>query len=336
VSLSFRQHVIAACAVLALAACGKGGGGQPSQVAAKVNGDEITVHQINDAVQRLGNIPESQAKQAQKEVLERLVDQQLLVRQAINKKLDRDPRVVATIEAAKRQILAQAYVEQVTGAAQKASASQIQEFYAQHPELFRERRVYRFAQMAVAAPSDKQEAARAKLLELDKQADKQKILSQFADWLKAQDLQFRVAQTTQTAEQLPIEELPKYQQMKVGDLLFSPAPQGALVSQLVAVQAQPISQEQAQPVIEQYLQNRDRMKLSEAEMKRLRAAAKIEYIGPFAKLDQQASASQAPAGTGSTAVAQPVAGEKPAPGAANAGQSNVDQDAIANSVKALK
>ena len=300
VPFCLRERFIVACVVLLLAACGRGGEGKPSQVAAKVNGDEITIHQVNEALQRLGNVPEAQAKQAQKQVLDRLVDQQLLVQQAVAKKLDRDPRVVAAMEAAKRQILAQAYVEQVAGVAQKASEDQIKEFYAQHPELFRERRIYRFAQMVIAAPADKQPAVRTKLEELDKLADKQKILPQLAEWLKAHDLQFRVTQGTQAAEQLPLEELPKYQQMKAGDLLFTPGPQGLVVSQLIAAQTQPLSEDQAKPIIEQYLRNRERLKLSDEEMKRLRAAAKIEYVGEFAQ-------AQGP----STGEAKPA--EKPAP-----------------------
>jgi hypothetical protein len=91
---------------------------------------------------------------------------------------------------------------------------------------------------------------------------------------------------TQAAEQLPLEALPKYHSMKVGDLLFIPQAQGVVVSQLIAAQTQPLNEEQAQPFIEQFLQNRERLKLSEDEMKRLRSAAKIEYVSEFSKLEQ--------------------------------------------------
>jgi EpsD family peptidyl-prolyl cis-trans isomerase len=330
VFFSHRQSAVL-LTVTAIAVAGCGGGGEPnaSQVAAKVNRDEITVHQINQAMQRLGNVSQAQAQQAQKQILDRLVDQQLLVQQAIDKKLDRDPRVVQTIEAARRQILAQAYVEQVTGTAQKAPEDRVKEFYAQHPELFKERRVYRFAQVTVAAPGEKHAELRSKLEELDRQADKARILPQFAEWLKAQNLQFRATQATQGAEQLPLEALPRYHKMNVGDLMFVPAQQGIVVAQLTAVQNEPLTEQQAKPYIEQYLQNRERLKLSDEEMKRLRAAAKIEYVGEFAKLQ-----GQPPPNDGTAAPAPlPAAGEAPAA----AGQDgSTDEDGIAKGLKGLK
>jgi EpsD family peptidyl-prolyl cis-trans isomerase len=321
---SLPALIAAVAAAAMLAACGRGEDKKATQVIAKVNSDEITVHQLNQAMQRVGNIPEGQVKQAQKQMLDRLVDQQLLVQQAVDKKLDRDPRVMAAIDAARRQILAQAYVERVTGAAPKAQADTVKEFYDQHPELFKERRVYRFAQMAIAAPAEKQPALRAKLEELDKQPDKQKILPQFADWLKGQNIQFRANQTTQAAEQLPMEALPSYHKLNVGDLIMTPAPQGLVVAQLIAAQAAPLTQEQATPFIEQYLQNREKLRLSDEEMKRLRAAAKIEYIGEFAELEK--AADKAPASA-------PAA--EPAPAAS--GTAAADKgDFIKDGVKGLK
>jgi EpsD family peptidyl-prolyl cis-trans isomerase len=324
ISKRFAIPALLIAATLAVVACGHGEGDKKaSQVAAKVNGDEITVHQINQAMQRLSNVPESQVKQTQKQILDRLVDQQLLVQKAIDQKLDRDPNVLAAIEASRRQILAQAYIQKVAGGAAKGTDTEAKEFYVKHPELFQERRIYRFAQIAIAVQGDQQQALRAKLEELDKSPDKGRILPQLADWLNQQGIKFRATQTTQAAEQLPLEALPRYQQMKVGDLMFQPSPQGVVVSQLTAAQTQPLNEEQAKPYIEQYLQNRERLRLSEDEMKRLRAAAKIEYLGDFAKLEEeQPSGSQPPA-----AEAAPAAGAAP---------SNAHQDAITKGLEKLK
>ena len=330
---TWRNPLVSIGLVLLVVACGKAGDEKATQVVAKVNDDEITVHQVNQALQRLGNVPEAQARDAQKQILDRLVDQQLLLQQARNRKLDRDPGVTAAVEAAKQQIIAQAYMEQVMSAAQKAAPNQVKDFYLQHPELFRDRRVYRFAQIAVAASPDKQQAVVAKMRELEKLGDKQKMLPQLADWLRAQQLQFRTSQTTQGAEQLPLERLPTYQQLKLGDLDLAPGAQGIVVSQLIGIQVQPLSEEQAGPYIEQYLQNRERMKLSEDEMKRLHVAAKIRFLGEFAKLEQPASAMD-PSARGAAAAPSKT------PAAASDGSAetreNVDQDAMAKGVKALK
>jgi EpsD family peptidyl-prolyl cis-trans isomerase len=241
-------------------------------------------------MQRVGKVPDDKIKQAQKQVLDRLIDQELLVQQALEKKLDRDPDVLLQLEAARRQILAQAFIQQVTGGIQKAPTDTIKGFYDEHPELFKERRVYRFAQMAIAAPPERQDAVRAKLEALDKSPDKGKILPQLAAWLKTENIPFRANQATQAAEQLPMEALSKYHKMAVGDILYQPGPQGIVIAQLIAAQTVPLSEEQATPFIEQYLQNRERLKLSDSEMKRLKDAAKIEYLGEFAAMAKAAPA----------------------------------------------
>ena len=99
------------------------------QVAAKVNKDEITVPQLNNAMAQFRNLTPEQQKAATKQVLERMVDQELLVQKAIERKLDRDPRVMQAIEASRRQILSQAYLDQLSAQVQRPSADEVTKIY---------------------------------------------------------------------------------------------------------------------------------------------------------------------------------------------------------------
>ena len=105
-------QISALALVVLLAACGGDDKKKPaSQVAAKVNREEISVHQINAVLSRAGRLSPEQTEKASRDVLEKLIDQELAVQKAIEKKVDRDPNVMQMIEAGRRQILAQAYLE---------------------------------------------------------------------------------------------------------------------------------------------------------------------------------------------------------------------------------
>src|SRR5262245_36926444 len=129
-----NRSLRAALCVLAdavLAACGKGEDKKvASQVAAKVNGYEITVHQVNSALARQNVRPE-RAEQAKRQILELLVDQQLARQQALERKLDRTPNVVQALESSRNEILASAYLQQIAASQPPATPEEVKKFYAE-------------------------------------------------------------------------------------------------------------------------------------------------------------------------------------------------------------
>lgn len=297
------RHVAAAVAtlgVLALAGCGEEKKAA-TQVAAKVNKEEISVHQINNVLGRGGNLPPEQMKAASRQVLERLVDQELLVQKAVDKKLDREPRTMQAIEAARRDILSRAYMENVSAALSKPSPTEIAEFYAKRPELFSERRLYNLQEMTIAGkPADL-------LPKLQEQLGKAKALADVAAWLKSQNIPFGSNATTKAAEQLPLELLPRFHQMKDGHIAVVPSNDGVLVVQLAASRNAPMDQKAATPFIEQFLMNQRKIEASNRELKQLREQAKIVYLGDFAKTDAapNAAAAGTPAAAPATATTPP-------------------------------
>ena len=253
-----------------------------TQVVAKVNGDEITVHQLNHELAKLGNLSPEQAKKVANQVLKSMVDQQLLLQKAVEDKVDRDPQVVQTLEAARRQILAQAYVQKLTASQAKPNDSEIADYYVKHPELFAERRIYRLQEINVQVTPANVNAVKAQLAQ-------SKNLNDFIQWLKVQNIPARAGQSTKTAEQLPLEILPRLHQMKDGQALTLATGNSLNIVVIAGSQTQAINQEQAKPVIERYIANTKKREAAEAELKKLKEKAKVEYMGEYAEAGKEAA-----------------------------------------------
>lgn len=267
---------LVAVALVVLTGCGEKKDKPASQTAAKVNKEEITVHQINFVLQQQRGLAPEQAASASKVALERLVDQELALQKAQDQKLDRDPRVVQQLEAARREIIARAYAEKIAAGAPKPSAAEIKTYYDAHPALFKERRVYNLQELAIQAKPEQVGELQAKLAAA-------KDVPDFINYLKANDFKFAANQAVRAAEQLPLVSLDKFAQMKDGQTIFSRTPAGAQVVILAGARSQPVDEARASPAIEQFLWNERKRKVVEDDIRALRGAAKIEYVGDYAK-----------------------------------------------------
>lgn len=302
----------AAAAALALAGCGSKKDKAASQTAAKVDKQEITVHQINYVLQQQRGLRPEQADAASRQILERLIDQQLALEKADGLKLDRDPRVVQQLEAARRDILARAYAEKVGEGAAKPSAEEIKKYYDDNPALFSQRRIYTLQELAVEARPEQYQMLRDRL-------GASKNINEFIEFLKAGGLRFAGNQAVRPAEQLPLNALKALAQLKDGQAIVNTTPNGLQVLVLAGSTTQPVSEEQARPAIEAFLLNERRARLLQDDLKALRAAARIEYVGKFAEGPHPGAS--APAADAPGAAAQPAA---PAAPAASSGLTDTD------------
>lgn len=295
--LPLAAAVLASSALL-LAGCGeKKEKATSSQTAAKVNKEEITVHQINLLLQGQRGLKPEQAEEAGRQVLERLIDQQVALQKAEELKLDRDPRVVQAVEAAKREVIARAYAERIADSVTKPSPQEIQAYYDSKPALFKDRKIYNLQELAIDVGADQLEALGAKLRAA-------RNLGEFVEYLKAQGLQYAGNQAVRAAEQLPLASVDQIARMKDGEAAMQPAPNGASVVVVAATQKAPLTLEQATPMIEQYLFNERRRKALEEDTKTLRAAARIEYVGKFAEAAPKPAERQAAAAPAAAPAAQ--------------------------------
>ncbi len=303
---SLAMRLAPLCAVFLLSACsGEGDGGSgATQVAARVNSGEISVHQINAGLAGTPNLKQSDVATASGQVLQRLIDQELLVQSAVDSKLDRNPRVMQAIEAARREILARSYLEQYTGQAEAPTQAEIVAFYEANPALFAERRVYNLQEINATLDAAQADELRQAVSSADN-------LNDIVNWLRERKLPFRVGGGVRAAEQLPLNALPRFAQMKDGQIGLLQSPTGLRVMLLAGSRAQPLDVEKATPFIERYLANQKKTEMARAEMKRLRDTATVEYKGDFtapAATTADAAATAEPAET-------PSAEESAAPAA---------------------
>ena len=306
-----RRLILMGGASLALVACGHHAPGG-SQVAVKVNKDEITVLQLNQQLARLpAGLTDIQREEATRRIMTGLIDQRLFVQQAIEHKLDRDPEVVSTLEAARQQLLAQAYVQRVLGPQAKPTEQEIKQYYAENPALFADRKLYKLQELTIQGTPEQ-------IKSLEEHPKGVKSLQELAVWLKDNKLNFNVDSAVRSAEQLPLERLSQVAKMKDGEVaLFHVDETHVTALQIVATQPQPVDDKQAAPAIEQFLTNRKRDQLGQADIKRLREATKIEYVGDFVKYS--------PAGAPTAGGATPVVSAVPAAVAAEAPKSSTEK-----------
>jgi EpsD family peptidyl-prolyl cis-trans isomerase len=271
---STTRAIVITLVCLAAVACGKKDPAA-TQVVASVDGEEISVHQINAVLGKAGGVTPENLPKAKVEVLGGLVEQQLAINLAVSKKLDRSPDVVAAIEAAKRDIIARAALADIAASLPKPTDEEAKKYFDDHPELFSQRRVFSLQELALRKDTPGIAQVREKVASA-------KSMDELAAWLKDKNIAFSANAGNRPAEQIPLEVLPKLHAFKDGQIGVIEANDSYLIVRLQQSLSQPVAEAKALPTIKLFLANQrgaEAVKAAKADMK---AKAKINYFGEFA------------------------------------------------------
>ncbi len=266
--------VVTILAAAALVACGQKK--EVTQSAARVDGTEITVHQIKFLVQREHLRPD-QADAAGSRALEKLIDTQLLVEQAEKEKLDKDPVGAQAMDAARRDVLAHAYLEQVGFAVPAPTEDLLHRYFDDNAALFSNRRIYTLHEFLGRVPPEQIPALKAMI-------DGGKPYPDVTAWLKSQNFPFREQEGVHPAEQVPLNSLKVLAGLPDGRGMMISAGNQVHVTYVVTSQPQPVTYEKAKGAISQFLSVEARRKATEGNLAALRSAAKITYAAPYESL----------------------------------------------------
>lgn len=263
-------------APLLLAGCDNGPKtAAPGQGVAKVNGEEITIHQVSDELAVLNLDGNSDSEELSMQVIDTLIDQNIAAQKAKKQRLERDPQVMRAVERTKRYILAQAYLDRLVAAAPTPTPLQITEYFTNHPELFSDNKVYFFETLAL----DKSSVTPV----LRAQLEQTESLDKAADWLRLQKIPYTKESSVKPAGQLPFEVLEKIYGAEKGQIFIVHNATESVIYKLLDAAPQPIAEADAAPLIKNFLINAQRQTIVNEEIKRLRASASVEYLGRFAK-----------------------------------------------------
>lgn len=273
--------------------------------AAKVNGTAISEAQINNILNRLGNPSPEQAKEAGKQVLGKLVDQEIVAQAATAQKLDQDPKFTQALEQARREMLANFYLEQLANKVVKPTDEEVKTYFDKNPALFADRRVYAMRELAIQAKPEFK-------AELEAALKREKSLEAVAKWLKDKKVPFTPNAIARPSEQIAPAILAQVRDIKDGTTILQEVPNGFMVVQKMESKPQPVSFDQAKAVVERMLLNQKRSEAAAKEVETLRSKAKVEYLGDYA---QAAPAAAKPEDKASDKPTAPPADKAPAPAA---------------------
>jgi len=318
----------AACGVLivaaGLSACSdKAAEKKPGQALASVNGEEVTVLQLNEELQR-ANVAANQQDAAGKQLLQVLIDRQLLQEAAARENLDRDPKVMQAVDRARALIVAQAYLQKRIGSIARPTPGEVEEYFNKNPTFFANRKQFSMNELVIAV-ADLTPDVRAA-------ADGAKSLEEVAVWLDAHKIKYGRTQVTRSTADVPRQLSDKLLGMPKGQLFVVKEGPRAMFIAVADVKDAPVSLQVASPQIEQFLIKRRNQELASGELKRLRASARIDYLNksmmPDPKTGPQpagASGSGVVAGAEGNAPAAPSAAATPATDAGGADKAALDR-----------
>jgi len=167
---------------------------------------------------------------------------------------------------------ARACLQQLVQAQPRPSAEEVHKFYAQHPELFAQRRLFTLEEIEVT-----REASLATALQ--ERAARAASMDEIADWLRLREIQHAFTRGVRAAEQIPLDLLPRLQAMKEGEVqAIDPGGDALFVIRVVATRLAPLDEAAAAPLIEQFLLKRRWSEAIGTELQQLRHAARVEYV----------------------------------------------------------
>lgn len=225
---------VAAVALMSVSAChGQSGAAlDKGQVVANVDGEEITVFELNAEMQAAPAPAGVDRKVLEQMALQRVIERKILAKIARDKGLDKNPAFLLQQRRASELILATMLRDQIASKIAQPNDGEIATYQAAHPEFFAQRKVFTVEQILFPAPTS---------MDKFRQIAPLKTLDQLAAKLTADGTQFRRGPGKIDSLQLPVDAVKKIGTMPAGEMFILPSQQGVTANVITETTIVPLT-----------------------------------------------------------------------------------------------
>ena len=282
-------------AVALLGGCNRGGGTPKGQVVATVNGDDITIHELNSELALARPPADVPRKTVEQVVLGRVVERKMLADVARDRKLDKNPDFILAERRVEDGLLVQSLQQEIARKVPPPTREAAEKYIDAHPAQFAQRKIYSIDQIQFLRP------ANIATLGLEKAT----TMTDVAQVLTTNKIEFRRANATVDALTVnpslvaQIEALLARNPQEI--FMFADQPQGApapvmFVNKVVDTKVTPFTGEPAITLAQQIVKRDAVQKALVDSLQSFRAAAKdkIKYAAGYAPPATPAAPAAAP------------------------------------------
>ena len=256
------------------------------QVAAVVDGEEVTLTELNAELAN-AKIPDNVDKKlVQRQALQRIIERKLLANAARKDGLDQSPDFIVRRQALEDSLLVQLLGQKVARGIKVPTAADTDKFMAANPNMFGNRVIYAVDQIRFATP------AREDYL---KQLAAAKTMPEVVAVLDSLKIKYERGNVQVDSAQVPAPMLAQIQKVPAGEPFVVPMGQMVAVSLITDTKPAPLGGDQIRPAAANAVRNQELGKALQARLKAEQSAAKIEYQPGFAPPPAGPTAPGAPA-----------------------------------------
>lgn len=261
---------VSAVALLLLNGCQRKAEGQTVAV---VNGDEITIPELNFALQQ-AKVPDNADKSSvQSQLLEKLIDRRLVAQQAEKEGIDKNAEFINRQRQATEELLISMLASRRMKAQPLPSDRDVTAFIASNPQMFAKRETWTVDQVYFPLPKNPQ---------FSKEINNTKSIDEIIAVLQKYKLKFARRTTKLDTALIPPPIYKLIEGMQVAEPFVIPSGDRGVASFILSREANPLAGDAAKPIALAAIRKNQTEKSLEDTLKSLRSSAKIEYQPGFA------------------------------------------------------